>query len=95
MESETSSAEDWHPADIKAALAKKGYSFARIAREKRYASNAPNMVLRKPWPIMEKIVAKILGVRPSLIWPTRYDRRGRPIRKRTAKGQRKRQISRD
>lgn len=77
--------EDWHPADIKAAMAKKGYSFARIAREKGYARNAPNMVLRKPWPIMERIVAKIIGEKPAVIWRSRYDNKGRPLRKREPK----------
>ncbi len=82
---ETSPVIDWHPADIKASLAKKGYSFARIAREKGYVRNSPNMVLHKAWPIMERIVAKIVGVKPAVIWPSRYDRRGHPLKERTAK----------
>ena len=82
---ETSPTKDWHPADIKAAMDKKGYSFARIAREYGYVRNSPNMVLRKAWPIMERIVAKIVGVKPAVIWPGRYDRRGHPLKERTAK----------
>jgi Ner family transcriptional regulator len=76
---------DWHPADIKAALEKKGYSFARIAREYGYVCNSPNKVLTTPWSHMERIVAKIIGVRPATIWPSRYDRRGRPLKERTAR----------
>lgn len=64
--------QDWHPADIKAALAKQGYSFAKIAREKGYASTSPNTVLSRPWKIMEKIVSEIIGVPPEKIWPSRY-----------------------
>lgn len=77
---------DWHPADIKARLAKKkgpdglGYTFARIARENGYVSNAPNTVLRRPWPKMELIVGGIIGVKPQTIWPSRYDKAGNPIR---------------
>ena len=73
---------DWHPADIKAALAKSGsgYTFARIAREYGYVSNAPNSVLHKAWSHMERIVAGIIGVRPADIWPSRYDRRGHPLK---------------
>lgn len=71
---------DWHPADIKAALAKKSYTFARIAREHGYVENSPNMVLHKPWSQVEEIVAKIIGINASTIWPSRYDRRGRPLR---------------
>lgn len=76
---------DWHPADIKAALAKKGYSFARIARENGYVRNAPNSVLHKPWSQIERIVAGIIGVRAADIWPSRYDRRGWPLKERTAR----------
>lgn len=77
---------DWHPADIKCAMDKKGYSFARIAREYGcIARNSPNSVLRKPWSHMEKIVAGIIGVRPADIWPSRYDRRGNPLKERSAR----------
>lgn len=76
---------DWHPADIKAALAKAGYTFARIAREYGYVSNAPNGVLHKSWSHMERIVSEILGVPAFKIWPSRYDRRGRPLKERPAR----------
>ena len=69
---------DWHPADIKAALAKKGYSFARIAREHGYVANSCNSVLARTWSQVQQIVADIIGVKPSEIWPSRYDRHGRP-----------------
>ena len=62
--------EDWHPADIKAALAKKGYTFARVARENGYGSKSPNMVLHKHWSQIEAIVARIIGVPAAVIWPT-------------------------
>jgi Ner family transcriptional regulator len=77
--------EGWHPADIKAALAKKGYSFARIAREYGFVRNSPNTVLQRPWSHMEKIVAEIIGVRPSEIWPSRYDQKGKPLKQRSAR----------
>lgn len=72
--------EDWHPADIKAALAKKSYTFARLARENDYVENSPNMVLKKPWAQIEKIISRIIGIPAAEIWPSRYDRRGRPLR---------------
>lgn len=71
---------DWHPADIKAALAKKSYTFARLARENNYVENSPNMVLKKPWAQIEKIISRIIGIPAAEIWPSRYDRRGRPLR---------------
>lgn len=84
---------DWHPADIKAALAKKKYSFARIAREFEYADGSPNAVLHRAWSQMERIVAKVIGVPAAVIWPSRYDRRGRPLKSRTARVGQKRTIS--
>lgn len=66
----------WHMADIKARLAKKGYSFARIAREYGYADRSPNTVLWRPWSTMEQIVAEIVEVKPQTIWPGRYDKAG-------------------
>jgi Ner family transcriptional regulator len=71
---------DWHPADIKCALAKKDYTFARIAREYGYSPPGPNRVLRSAWPVMEQIVADLIGVHPSDIWPSRYDKKRKPLR---------------
>lgn len=76
---------DWHPADIKAALAKKGYTFARLAREHGYVKNSPPNVLHNHWSQIERIVADIVGVQPAEIWPSRYDRFGRPLKERTAR----------
>lgn len=70
---------DWHPADIKASLAKKGYTFARIAREYNYVLNSPNTVLWRPWSTMERIVADIIGVAPQTIWPSRYNQKGQHL----------------
>ncbi len=73
---------DWHPADIKAALEKRGYTFSRIAREHGYALKSPSDVLRYTWSQMERIVADIIGVHPKEIWPSRYDSQGNPKRSR-------------
>lgn len=80
---------DWHRADIKGRLDKLGYNFARIARENGYVSNAPNTVLRRAWPKMERIVAGIIGVKPQTIWPTRYDKTGQPLRTKMITARRK------
>jgi len=82
MKKQTVKRKDWHPADIKAALAKKGYTFARIAREYGYGERSPNTVLWKSWSPMEKIVAEIIGTHPKFIWPSRYDSKGNSLRTR-------------
>lgn len=71
---------DWHPADIKGALAKKGISLSSLARKNDYAITSPSNVFRKPWPAMEKIMAKAIGVTPQEVWPSRYDQFGNPHR---------------
>lgn len=73
---------DWHRADIKGALEKRGWTFARIARMYGYQITSTPDVLRRRWPVVERIVADIIGVEPWEIWPNRYDDQGRPLRKR-------------
>lgn len=70
--------EGWHKADVKAALERNGWNFSRIAREYGYSRTSPNQVLWTPWPRMEQIIGNILGLHPSQIWPSRYDRHGNP-----------------
>jgi Ner family transcriptional regulator len=84
---------DWHPADIKAALEKAGWNLARIAREYGYANRSPYAVLHRPWSQMELIVSTLIGIPAAEIWPSRYDRRGRPIKSRTARVGQKRTIA--
>lgn len=70
---------DWHRADIKAALDKADFNFARIAREYGFKGSAQT-VLKKPWPTIEAIIGEILGIHPSKIWPSRYDANGTPLK---------------
>jgi len=71
--------QDWHPADIKAALEKAGWSLRRLSMYHGYYPTACAQVLRRPWPKVERIVARALGRKPRDIWPSRYDSR-RPKR---------------
>ncbi|MGU3415749.1 helix-turn-helix domain-containing protein [Enterobacteriaceae bacterium C34A] len=64
--------EDWHKADIIAALHKRGTSMARLSREAGLASSTLANALTRPWPKGEWMIANALGLHPSVIWPTRY-----------------------
>jgi Ner family transcriptional regulator len=75
---------DWHPADVLAALKKRGHSLAGLSVANGYHPTAAGKALKLPWPAMERIVADALGVTPQTIWPSRYDDEGRP-RKRAKK----------
>ena len=61
---------DWHPADVKAALEKRGVSLRALAAE--YGYSHIQRVLTSHWWAAEQVVAKALGVPASQIWPSRY-----------------------
>ncbi|PLY36744.1 DNA-binding protein [Pectobacterium carotovorum] len=64
--------QDWHPADIIAALKKRGTTLAAVSREAGLASSTLANALTKHWPKGEKLIAEALGVSPEEIWPSRY-----------------------
>ena len=72
-------AEDWHPADVLAALKKRGRSLSGLSVENGYHPTAAGKALKQPWPAMEQIIATALQMPPQEIWPSRY-RRGQPQR---------------
>jgi Ner family transcriptional regulator len=70
---------DWHPADVLAALKKRGHSLSGLSMANGYHPTAAGKALKQPWPAMEKIVAAALAVTPQEIWPSRYDNHGQPL----------------
>lgn len=63
---------DWHSADIIAALRKNGLTLAALSRESGLSSSTLANTLVRPWPKGELIIANRLGVSPEEIWPSRY-----------------------
>lgn len=68
----TSQHVDWHPADIVAGLRKKGTSLAAESRKAGLSSSTLANTLTRPWPKGELIIADTLGIKPWIIWPSRY-----------------------
>lgn len=69
--------QDWHPADIKAALHKKGITLASIADAYGLtSSSALSSTFTRSYPLNEKRIADAIGVHPKVIWPTRYNADG-------------------
>lgn len=67
------SQEDWHPADIKAALEKKGWTLMSLARHHGLTSGTSmSHVFDRSYPANERRIAEAIGVPPQLIWPSRY-----------------------
>jgi Ner family transcriptional regulator len=66
-------AQDWHPADIIAALHKAGWTLASLAEHHGLKSGGTlSKALRFSFPIAEQRIADALGVHPKVIWPSRY-----------------------
>lgn len=75
------SREDWHPAEVVAALRMRGYSLRQLALLNGYGNaNSMTPALRRPYPLAEAIIAEAIGVKPAVIWPTRYGPDGKPNR---------------
>lgn len=63
---------DWHPADVLAALKKRGLSLAGISIANGYHATAAGKALKRSWPAMEALIAEAIGMKPEQIWPSRY-----------------------
>ncbi len=58
---------------VKYQLRIRGSSFSKIARKLGLCRQAPQIVLTKPYPRIEKNIGDIIGVCPQYIWPERYE----------------------
>lgn len=65
--------QDWHKADIKAALHKRDITLKGLTLANGYRSvDAVAQALHRPYPKAERIIARALGIKPETIWPSRY-----------------------
>ncbi len=78
--------QDWHKADIKAALHRQGITLRSIAAAHHYTNyNTISRALKLPYPKAERLIAEAIGVMPKDIWPSRYHLDGTP---RSGRGER-------
>lgn len=73
MDKETNNT-DWHRVDIVAALHKKGVSLTQLSVREGLAASTLRNAMRVKYPKAEKIIAEAIGVQPSVIWPSRYQK---------------------
>ncbi len=66
------SSNDWHSADILAAIKKRGTTMAAVSRGAGLSSSTLSNALSRPWPKGEMIIAQAIGVEAKEIWPSRY-----------------------
>ncbi|MEZ3500161.1 helix-turn-helix domain-containing protein [Pantoea sp. KPR_PJ] len=64
--------EDWHPADVIAALRRRGTTLAALSRQAGLSSSTLANALSRPWPKGEWLIADAIDVHPAEIWPSRY-----------------------
>lgn len=70
---------DWHPADVLAALKKRGTSLAALSVANGYHPTAAGKALKRRWPAIEQLIAEAIGVAPQTLWPSRYNAEGKPV----------------
>lgn len=67
------SQDDWHPADIKAALEKKGWTLSALARHCGLTSGSIlSHAFDRSYPASEQRIATAIGIPVQEIWPSRY-----------------------
>lgn len=72
--------QDWHKADIKAALEKAGYTLRGLSLARGKSAGYYRETLHRPNPKAEAELAEVLGKKPQTIWPSRYEASGEPRR---------------
>lgn len=63
---------DWHPADIRAALQKRGWSFVSVDIAHALPRGTASKATVYPHIRGEEAIAQVLGLHPRLVWPSRY-----------------------
>jgi Ner family transcriptional regulator len=76
-----SSEGDWDRHHIIAELHRRGMSLRQLSFTHGYRRNTLRDALDRPYPKAESIIARALGTLPRRIWPSRYSRRRRSIKK--------------
>ncbi len=74
IKDQNSSTENWHRADILAAIKKRGGTLAQLSRDRGLHERTLYNVLERHWPKGERIIADFIGVPVSTIWPERYEK---------------------
>lgn len=67
------SRQDWHPADVVAALHKRGLTLRKVAEKCSVSPPAVIKALRERNLPSERRIAEAIGIPASDIWPSRYN----------------------
>lgn len=74
-------AHDWHPADVRAEIRKRGGTLSSLAKQARVSKQALGAAIdHRASEKLEQVIADFLGLKPHQIWPSRYNAKGQRIR---------------
>jgi Ner family transcriptional regulator len=66
---------------IVAAIKDAGFTLESLSETNGLSKSAISTGISKPWPQVEAIIARTIGISAQEIWPPRYDRAGMPIKR--------------
>ncbi|AIJ09289.1 helix-turn-helix domain-containing protein [Edwardsiella anguillarum] len=66
--------QDWHPANVVAAVHVKGLTLRELSLGAGLKQDSLKNALYRKCPKYERIIAAAIGVNPEDIWPSRYSR---------------------
>ena len=72
IKEQNASTENWHRADILAAIKKRGGTLAQLSRDNGLHERTLYNALERHWPKGERIIADYIGEEAQHIWPERY-----------------------
>lgn len=76
LNNDKKTANDWHRADIIAALHKRGWSLRQLSLKHGYSQGSTlKNALDRPWLKGERIIAEAIGIPAEEIWAARYAHR--------------------
>ena len=73
LQPKKASRQDWHPADVVAALHKRGITLRKLAEQHNVSGRDIILALRERCLPAERRIADAIGVTPQTIWPSRYN----------------------
>lgn len=68
--------EGWHPADIKAAIHKRGMTLSKLAVDNGLTESCVRAALLRCQPAADAVISSFLGVPLHELWPDRWDAEG-------------------
>jgi len=75
-DAKNSSQEDWHQADILAALHKAGWTLAALGKYHGLSRSTLTHAFNRDYPAAELRIAEAIGVAAQVIWPSRWNADG-------------------